>query len=213
MPVYQLSKGSFLFPPGAMADADGLLAYGGDMSVPRLISAYSGGIFPWDYAEEQILWWCPHNRFVIFPREVHISKSMKKLIKSGKYQIKFNSAFDQIIKSCKLTREGATWISDEVETSYNALFSAGFAMCVGVYDGAELVGGLYGVVIGKCFFGESMFSLAPSASKLALIALCQKLADFAFIDCQFHTPHLESMGGRYISWNEYRRLLRESLHM
>jgi leucyl/phenylalanyl-tRNA--protein transferase len=211
MPIYQLSKGSYLFPPGAMAEHDGLLAYGGDMSIARLLSAYAGGIFPWDYSEGQILWWCPKNRFVIFPEEIHISRSMKKLISKEIYQVKFNTPFDQIIKGCKKTREGATWISDEVETAYNRLFAAGYAMCVGVFQNNELVGGLYGVVIGRCFFGESMFSLAPSASKFALIKLCEKLAseNFAFIDCQFHTPHLQTMGGRFISWNEYRRLLRE----
>jgi len=136
---------------------------------------------------------------------------MNKLIAKETLQIKFNTAFAQIINNCKMTREGATWISDEVEVAYNALFNAGHALCVGVYENDALVGGLYGVVIGKCYFGESMFSKVPSASKLALISLCQKLAaeNFMFVDCQFHTPHLETMGGRYISWNEYRRLLRE----
>ena len=121
------------------------------------------------------------------------------------------------MSSCRKVRESgeknSTWISDDMEAAYNALFNEGYAMCAGVYENNTLVGGLYGVVLGRCFFGESMFSHTPSASKIALIHLCKILDEkkFAFVDCQFHTPHLEKMGGRYISWNEYHRLLRENL--
>lgn len=215
MPVYKLSKGSNLFPPPALADYDGLLAYGGDLSVERLLNAYSNGIFPWYNPGEEILWWSPQQRFVIFPKEVHVSRSMRKIIKKGELRTEINTDFSQIIGNCKKTREGETWIADEMEAAYTALFFAGNAMCVGVYaeklSAEELVGGLYGVAIGKCFFGESMFSKVANASKLALIRLCEELENFAFIDCQFHTPHLESIGGRYVSWKEYRQLLRQNL--
>ncbi|MCL2578005.1 MAG: leucyl/phenylalanyl-tRNA--protein transferase [Defluviitaleaceae bacterium] len=210
MPVYKLSKDSMLFPPPALADYDGLLAYGGDLSVERLLNAYSNGIFPWYNPGEEILWWSPRERFVIFPKEIHISRSMKKILSKNDLQIKINKDFSQIMATCRKLREGQTWISDEMQEAYNALFDAGYVMCVGAYENDALVGGLYGVVIGKCFFGESMFSTVPNASKIALIRLCRILSEkkFAFVDCQFHTPHLEKMGGRYISWNEYRRLLR-----
>ena len=213
MPVFKLTKGSYLFPPSALADFDGLLAYGGDLCVERLLSAYSNGIFPWYNPGEEILWWCPRERFVIFPKEIHVSRSMKKNINKANLQIKINTDFSQIMNNCRKLREGSTWISDEMEAAYNALFNEGYVMCVGVYENDVLVGGLYGVVIGKCFFGESMFSHAANASKIALIHLCEILSEknFAFIDCQFHTPHLQTMGGRYISWSEYHRLLREGI--
>ncbi|MCL2387095.1 MAG: leucyl/phenylalanyl-tRNA--protein transferase [Defluviitaleaceae bacterium] len=209
MPIFKLTEGSYLFPPTALADCDGLLAYGGDLCIERLLNAYSSGIFPWYNPGEEILWWCPQERYVIFPKEVHVSRSMKKLIAKGNLQTKINTDFSKIINTCRMTREGETWITDEMEAAYNAMFQAGYAMCVGVYENETLVGGLYGVVIGKCYFGESMFSQVASASKLALIRLCEELKNFNFIDCQFHTPHLESMGGQYIPWQKYRRLLRE----
>ncbi|MCL1883836.1 MAG: leucyl/phenylalanyl-tRNA--protein transferase [Defluviitaleaceae bacterium] len=213
MPVFKLVANSFLFPPTVLADHDGLLAYGGDLCIERMINAYSNGIFPWYNPGEEILWWSPHKRFIIFPKEIHISRSMKKFMKTTHLQIKVNTDFSQIMHSCRKLREGETWISDEMEDAYNALFEKGHVMCVGVYDGENLVGGLYGVVIGKCFFGESMFSTVQNASKMALIHLCQTLAEeeFLFIDCQFHTPHLEKMGGRFIQWSDFRRMLREGI--
>ena len=212
MPIYKLSKGSILFPPSAFADFDGLLAFGGDLSVDRLVEAYSNGIFPWYNPGEEILWWCPRERFLIFPKEIRVSKSMKKVLKKGELKVKFNENFAQIIAACRAEREGDTWIGDDMQAAYNAMFEAGYAGCAGVYDEDERpVGGLYGVVLGRCFFGESMFSLKENASKIALICLCEYLAEkgFLFIDCQFHTPHLETMGGRYVPWNIYRRMLRE----
>ena len=137
---------------------------------------------------------------------------MKKLLARGKFQTKVNENFADLIAACRAKHEGETWLGDEMQAAYNALFDAGHVMCVGVYENEKLVGGLYGVRLGKCFFGETMFSNAPNGSKIALIRLCEELADFAFIDCQFHTPHLEKMGGRYISWYEYRRLLRGGIH-
>ncbi|MCL1863729.1 MAG: leucyl/phenylalanyl-tRNA--protein transferase [Defluviitaleaceae bacterium] len=209
MAVFKLTKCSYVFPPTALADSDGLLAYGGDLSMPRLLSAYQNGIFPWFNPGEEILWWSPHERFVIFPKEIHVSRSMKKAIpKSGLYT-RINFDFAGVVKGCRARREGGTWLSDDMEEAYNALFENGYAMSVGVYKEDKLVGGLYGVLLGRCFFGESMFSDADNASKLALIDLCKN--DFVFVDCQFHTPHLEKMGGRYIKWGEYRRLLREGV--
>jgi leucyl/phenylalanyl-tRNA--protein transferase len=213
MPVYKLTKESKLFPPPALADHDGLLAFGGDLSIERLINAYSGGIFPWYNPGEEILWWAPRQRFVIFPKEIHVSRSMKKILARGEFDVRINENFSEVIAACKKKREGDTWLSDDMENAYNALFNAGYAGCAGVYTGDKLVGGLYGVLLGKCFFGESMFSNVQNGSKIALIRLCEAFHDFAFIDCQFHTPHLEKMGGRYIPWNEYRRLLRENIEV
>jgi len=212
MPVFQLAKDSYWFPYPTLADLDGLLAFGGDLSIPRLLNAYSNGIFPWYNPGEEILWWCPHNRFVIFPKEIHISRSMKKKMRKNNYEIKINTDFSQIIKKCRNSRD-ESWITDEMEAAYNELFNFGYIMCVGIYENEVLVGGIYGVIIGKCFFGESMFSHTNNASKIALINLCKILSEknFAFVDCQFHTEHLESMGGRYISWNEYHKLLREGI--
>jgi len=202
------------FPPPESARDDGLLAIGGDLSVERLLNAYSNGIFPWYNPGEIIQWWCPKERFVIFPSEVIISRSMKKVMKKTTLRTEINTDFAGVMHNCRMTRENETWISDEMEAAYNNLFNAGHALSVEVYDktvldAAGLAGGLYGVVIGKCFFGESMFSKTANASKLALIRLCEKLADegFLFIDCQFHTNHLQSMGGKFLPWGEYKKLL------
>ena len=177
------------FPDPHYGDPDGLLAVGGDLSTDRLILAYSNGIFPWyTFQEGMIQWWCPLERFVIFPDEIHISHSMRTLINKGKYDVTINQAFDEVIRKCgelRMDMEGA-WLGPE-----------------------QLVGGLYGVTLGRCFFGESMFSLVPSASKLALIHLAQFFGEHGgvLIDCQFETPHLKSMGGRYISYEEYMEFL------
>jgi leucyl/phenylalanyl-tRNA--protein transferase len=212
MRIYLLSQETKTFPPSELAHSSGLLAVGGDLSAERLLNAYANGIFPWYMPGEMIHWWCPSNRFVIFPQRIHISKSMKRVINKGTYEIKENVDFADIIRNCKTTH-GETWITDEMESAYISLFNSGYIMCVGVYEDGRLVGGLYGVAIGKCFFGESMFSAVPNASKLALIKLCEILAGegFLFVDCQFHTKHLESMGGRFISWEEYKNLLAKGL--
>ena len=211
MPVFRLSNKSNKFPPPELARDDGLLAIGGDLNTERLLNAYSNGIFPWYNPNEAIKWWCPNERFVIFPDNIHISNSMKKVIKNTNLEIKINTDFDCIIHNCRVMRDNHTWITDEMEVAYNKLFELGHALSVGVYEKNTLVGGLYGVVIGKCFFGESMFSKVDNASKLALIKLAEMLSreNFTFIDCQFHTCHLENMGGQYISWEMYRKLLRD----
>lgn len=210
MPIYRLDK-RIAFPYPELAEEDGLLAVGGDLSLQRLVLAYSNGIFPWYNPGEDILWWCPKERFIIRPNNVHISKSMKRLLNKEEYVITYNKDFYNVISSCKTIRESkeGTWITGEMREAYCELHKHGFAESVEVYEGNELVGGIYGVKIGKCFFGESMFSRVPSGSKIALIYLCKKLEKegFLFLDCQFHTDHLESMGGEYVTWEKFNNML------
>ena len=215
MPVYLLDEKEISFPDPRYARSDGLLAVGGDLSVERLLLAYTHGIFPWYNPGDEIMWWCPRERFVIFPKEIHISRSMKKHINKHEIQITFNRNFADTMHRCRIKREfnEGTWISDEMEAAYYDLYEAGFAISVEVTQDGELAGGFYGVSIGKCFFGESMFSEKENGSKTALIAFARILEQkgFLFIDCQFHTEHLESMGGRYISWEKYERMLQEGI--
>ncbi len=213
MPVYRLNEGEITFPNPMYARRDGLLAVGGDLSVERLLLAYTHGIFPWYDPGEEILWWCPRERFVIFPEEIHISHSMRKYWKKHKLRLVLNRDFADTMHRCRMKREfkEGTWISDEMEAAYCRLFQAGYAVSVEVSEDGELAGGLYGVSVGRCFFGESMFSERENGSKAALIAFARLLqrSRFLFMDCQFYTEHLESMGGRYISWEEYDRMLEE----
>lgn len=215
MPVFRLDKDKIEFPDPTLARKDGLLAAGGDLRAERLLLAYTHGIFPWYNPGEEILWWCPGERFVIFPREIHISRSMKKYMKKHIFKVVINRDFADTMHRCRMKREFAegTWISDEMEEAYFRLHKEGYAVSVEVYEDETLAGGLYGVSIGRCFFGESMFSEKENGSKTALIALAKLLErqEFLFIDCQFHTEHLEHMGGRYISWEAYDRMLQEGL--
>ena len=207
MAVYQLDEDEIYFPRPELADDDGLLAVGGDLSVERLLLAYTNGIFPWYNADQPIMWWCPHERFIIKPTDIHISHSMKKYMRKHKVDIMYDRDFADTMHRCRMKREFAegTWIHDDMEKAYNVLHDKGFAMSVESFVDDELAGGLYGVVIGRCFFGESMFSDKENGSKLALVGLASLLAknDFQFIDCQFHTDHLESMGGVRISYSEF----------
>ncbi len=211
--VYQLTD-KLSFPDPHYGDPDGLLAVGGDLSIDRLLLAYSNGIFPWyAFREGMIQWWCPMERFVIFPDEIHISHSMRTLINKRIYNLTVNQAFREVIHACgesRMDMEGA-WLGHEMMDAYTRLHEQGFAASIEVWEEERLVGGLYGVTIGNCFFGESMFSLVPSASKLALIHLAQLFQKHGctLIDCQFETPHLKSMGGRFISYEEYMELLQE----
>lgn len=213
MPVYRLRENEVSFPNPELAQEDGLLAVGGELSVERLLLAYSNGIFPWYNPGEEILWWCPKDRFLIFPKEIHVSRSMKKYIRKHKMEIRLNRDFQDTVHQCRMKRENreGTWIGDDIEAVFLALHQRGFAVSVEAYEDKVLSGGLYGVAIGRCFFGESMFSEKENGSKAALIGLAAVLRDkdFLFIDCQFHTEHLESMGGRYVSWEEYWQMLRE----
>lgn len=211
MPVFRLDENEIYFPGPTLAEPNGLLAVGGDLSVERLVLAYSHGIFPWYDPGEEILWWCPKERFVIFPKEIHVSHSMRKYMKKHEILVQLNRDFADTMHRCRIKREfkEGTWISDEMEEAYLNLHKAGYAVSVEVYEDGELAGGFYGVTVGRCFFGESMFSEKENGSKTALIAFARFLEkhEFLFIDCQFRTEHLESMGGRYISWEEYDRLL------
>lgn len=208
--IFRLAK-QLGFPDPRLGEEDGLLAIGGDLSIDRLLLAYSNGIFPWySFRDSDILWFCPMRRFVIFPNEIHVSHSMRNLMNKGVYDVTFNNDFPAVIEQCgklRYDQEGA-WLGEDMTKAYIALHDQGFAKSVEVWDEEDrLVGGLYGVTLGKCFFGESMFSLVPSASKLALIALAELMKDHGgvMIDCQLETPHLKSMGGRSIPYEEYMK--------
>lgn len=211
--IFRLSK-KLGFPDPRLGEEDGLLAVGGDLSVDRLLLAYSNGIFPWySFRDSDILWFCPMQRFVIFPDEIHVSHSMRNLLNKEKYRVTINQDFAGVIKNCgdlRKDQEGA-WLGDDMTKAYTELHHQGFAASVEVWDQDDkLVGGLYGVTLGRCFFGESMFSLVPSASKLALIGLADTMVanGGVMIDCQLETPHLKSMGGRFISYDEYMDFVR-----
>ena len=207
--VFRLNR-SLVFPDPALADEDGLLAVGGDLSAERLTLAYGHGIFPWYSEGEPIHWYSPHERYVIFPNEVHISHSMEQLMKSSAYQVTWDKDFTNVIRHCaKIKRKGqrGTWITDDMMAAYIELHKRGIAHSVEVWHDDKLVGGLYGIAVGEVFCGESMFSLEPNTSKLALIYLCREKG-YKLIDCQLHNPHLERMGGKYISRSEYMGFLK-----
>lgn len=211
--VFKLSD-ELIFPDPHYGEDDGLLAIGGDLSVDRLLLAYSHGIFPWySYYFEDPRWYCPLNRFVIFPKEIHISHSMRTLMNKKRYRLSVGEDFDGVLHGCQTVnmrdKIPGAWLGPNIIKAYTRLHILGFATSVEVWDGDNLVGGLYGVLINNCFIGESMFSLVPSASKLALIYLAKlyEPLENSFIDCQFETPHLKSMGGRYISYEEYMDIL------
>ena len=211
MAVYGLEEGKIYFPLPELAEPDGLLAVGGDLSVDRLLLAYSNGIFPWYNADQPILWWCPHERYIIRPANIHVSHSMKKFMRKHDITFAFDRNFADTMHRCRIKREfnGGTWITDDMEAAYCELHKAGYATSVEGYIDGQLAGGLYGVNIGKCFFGESMYSDMENGSKIALIMLAETLRKLGYlmIDCQFHTDHLQSMGGEYISYKEYKAIL------
>ncbi|MBC7759154.1 MAG: leucyl/phenylalanyl-tRNA--protein transferase [Phormidesmis sp. FL-bin-119] len=202
---YQLSETEIWFPKPELADDDGLLAVGGDLSPARLMLAYHQGIFPWYSDESPILWYSPHERFILFPQKLKVSSSMVKVIKSGRFHITFDLAFKEVIEDCAtISRQGdkGTWITQEMKNAYIDLYGLGYAHSVEVWENDALVGGLYGVVVNNVFCGESMFSKVSNASKVALIWLCHNFG-FLMIDCQVYTKHLESLGAELISRSEY----------
>lgn len=208
--VFRLNE-DIVFPPAELAEPDGLLAVGGDLSIPRLQLAYQSGIFPWYSDDTPILWYAPHERFVLYPDELRVSKSMQKIIKQNLFTVTTDKAFADVINACsEAPRPGqdGTWITDDMKDAYIRLHHEGIAHSVEVWENNELVGGAYGVVVGDIFCGESMFAKASNASKLALIALCRS-QKHKLIDCQVYTEHLESMGARMISREEYMALLTE----
>jgi leucyl/phenylalanyl-tRNA---protein transferase len=210
MPLFALNK-EILFPPVHLSEPDGLLAMGGDLSTERLLLAYRSGIFPW-YDGGTPLWWCPDPRFVLFPVELKVSKSMQQLLKKNAFQFSINKAFVEVINNCKTTarkdQEG-TWITNEVKIAYIKLHELGYAHSAEVWSDNELVGGCYGIRMDKVFFGESMFSKQSNASKYAFIKYVEQLKkeNVQLIDCQVFTAHLESLGARMIPRTEFISLL------
>lgn len=227
--VVLLDKKEIGFPDPRNGEEDGLFAVGGDLSMERLLLAYYYGIFPW-YAfrkedvnevlvdpetdKPYIQWWCPMKRFVIFPDQIHISHSMRqelKRLEKGEIKVTFNHAFEQVISYCGSLREDVqgAWLGKDIREAYINLYEQGYAASVEVWEKDELIGGLYGVLSGNVFCGESMFTIRPNASKIALIVLAQTLQarGRTLIDCQFETPHLRSMGGQYIDYEDYLKYL------
>jgi leucyl/phenylalanyl-tRNA--protein transferase len=207
--VFRLLNDVVIFPDPALAEPDGLLAIGGDLSTERLLLAYQSGIFPWFSEDDPILWYAPHERCVIFPDRIKISKSMRKVLKSDVFKVSINTAFEEVIKNCaKVPRPGqdGTWITSEMQNAYIELHQKGIAHSVEVWESGHLVGGLYGVKINNVFCGESMFSHVSNASKTALIYLVQQL-DYQCIDCQLPNDHLMSLGAEMISRAKYLELL------
>jgi len=201
MPLFALDQ-EMIFPPVALAEPDGLLAIGGDLSKERLLLAYHNGIFPW-YEGKHILWWSPDPRFVLFPDELKVSKSMRQLIRRETFVFTINKAFSEVIANCRtIARRGqdGTWITEEVKDAYGKLHKEGYVHSAEAWLNGELVGGLYGVRLGKAFFGESMFSKYSNASKYAFICYVEQLRSegVELIDCQVYTEHLESLGARMI---------------
>lgn len=202
MSVFLLSD-KIAFPPPHLADENGLLAVGGDLTQKRLLLAYSMGIFPW-FSDELILWWSPNPRLVLFPDEFKISKSLRKIIRKKVFHVTMDTAFKRVINSCAQTRlnnNEQTWIVNDMIDAYCKLHEVGFAHSVEAWHDGRLAGGLYGVALGKCFFGESMFTNVSNASKVALAILVKYLKTLSFdmIDCQVTTKHLISLGAREIS--------------
>ena len=212
MPLFALDK-KIIFPPVDLAEPDGLLAMGGDLSPERLLLAYRSGIFPW-YEGDTILWWCPDPRFILFPSELKISKSIKPLLYRNEFEFTTNKAFVQVINFCKKNKrpgQDGTWITDEVEKAYCKLHKLGYAHSAEVWKDGELIGGLYGIKLGNVFFGESMFSIVSNASRYAFIKYVQQLKaeEIGLIDCQVHTEYLESLGARMIERKEFGGLLKK----
>lgn len=215
MPVFQLTQ-ELLFPPPRLARADGLLAVGGDLSQERLLLAYHLGIFPWFSEDMPILWWSPDPRLVLYPADLNISGRLKRTLRQNIFRVSLDCAFRRVISACAKVRLKAgeqTWIVADMITAYSRLHEAGFAHSVEVWQGKELAGGLYGVSLGGCFFGESMFTRVSNASKVALVNLAGHLIkhEFDLIDCQIYTPHLVRMGAREIPRSRFLTQLKESL--
>ena len=213
MPIYWLTE-ELIFPPVEGADEDGVLALGGDLSSERLLLAYKTGVFPWYNEDEPIVWWAPNPRFVLYPNKLKVSKSMRSLLNKKAFRVSMNSAFDEVISNCKtISRndQNGTWIDQEMKNAYTKLHKEGWVHSVETWQNDVLVGGLYGVCIGKCFFGESMFTKVSNASKYAFITLVNFLKNkgFELIDCQVHSPHLESLGAELITMERFQNYLKQ----
>lgn len=211
MPIYRLGE-KLIFPHPLLAEDDGVLAIGGDLSVERLLLAYANGIFPWYNAGTPIVWHAPNPRFVLFPERFKVSKSLKQLIKKQKYTIKINTCFEKVVENCKTVYrpdQEDTWIDGAMQKAYANLHYLGYAHSVEVFNVKQkLVGGLYGVQLGQVFFGESMFHLESNTSKLAFHYLVNHF-NIRIIDCQMHTKHLESLGGEFTTMEHFLSLLKQ----
>ena len=213
-----LAPDSYLFPnpANALDEPEGLLAAGGDLTPERILCAYRLGIFPWFNPGDPILWWSPNPRTVIFPAQLHISRSLRKWLRRDIYQVTFDQAFEQVMRACAAPRTYAndTWISEEIVAAYNELHRRGYAHSIEVWRSGVLVGGLYGMAMGKVFFGESMFSCADNASKIGLAHLVQLLRawHFELIDCQVANEHLFSLGATEIPRSEFQQMLVDFAH-
>ena len=217
MPILMPSGSKFVFPPPETASAEGLLAIGGDLSSERLLEAYRRGIFPWYSAGQPVLWWSPDPRTVLFPQQLKISRSLRKTLRHGEFRVTLDMAFCAVIDGCAAPRRNSpgagTWITAEMRDAYCRLHAEGYAHSVEAWQGNELVGGLYGVSLGGAFFGESMFSLATDASKVALAHLVRQLDawNFSLIDCQVASAHLFSLGAEEIPRSRFLALLAAAL--
>ncbi|MEM0994312.1 MAG: leucyl/phenylalanyl-tRNA--protein transferase [Bacteroidota bacterium] len=213
MPVFWLPDNSIAFPNPALANEDGILAIGGDLSPRRLLKAYELGIFPWFNPDDPIIWWSPDPRFVLFPNELKIAKSMRPYFNNNRFQLTADQQFETVMRQCQQAKRkgqgGGTWITEEMIKGYVKLHQQGYAHSVEVWQGEELVGGLYGINLGKCFFGESMFTKVSNASKFGFISLVKKLIarEYVLVDCQQPTRHLKSLGARAIQRNEFLDIL------
>ena len=215
MPVYQLPEEP-IFPDPSEATEDGLLAVGGDLSPQRLVAAYASGIFPWYNSDDPILWWSPDPRMIIYPEKLKVSKSLKRNLRKSNYEIRVDTDFAQVIENCKKVKrkgEDGTWISNEMFEAYVELHKIGIAHSIEVWDGNDLVGGLYGLSIGKAFYGESMFQKRSDASKIAFFHLCEyaKVLNFEFIDCQIANDHLISLGAEDIPREYFLEMLNRAV--
>ncbi|NOY25199.1 MAG: leucyl/phenylalanyl-tRNA--protein transferase [Oligoflexia bacterium] len=212
MPVYRIPD-EHIFPRPSLAEPDGLLGIGGDLHPRRLLLGYANGIFPWYSQGQPILWFSPDPRYVLFPDQLKVQRSLKKIVRRGDYRVTLDTAFADVVRGCKERQrpgQAGTWITDDMEQAYNQLHAAGFAHSVESWSQDKLVGGLYGIGLGKLFSGESMFALAPNASKVAFVWLVRQLHawDYGVIDCQVHTRHLERFGANYLSRGRYLDLIK-----
>lgn len=215
MPVYALGN-LIAFPPLELSEPDGLLAVGGDLSPARLIHAYTQGIFPWYGPNSPILWWSPDPRLVLFPEAFHVSRSLRRVLNSKKFRVTYDTCFDRVVEACAraIRPQGpGTWLVPEMQQAYGLLHQAGLAHSVEAWAEGKLAGGVYGIALGRAFFGESMFHVRPNASKVALAHLVQKLTswDFQLIDCQQTTGHMLRHGAREVPRTLFMRLLHHAL--
>lgn len=215
MPIFLLTD-ELVFPPAELAMPDGLLAVGGDLSVERLLLAYRTGVFPWYSDGQPILWWSPNPRFVLYPGKLKVSNSLRRIIRAGRFSVTLNGDFHAVIENCRSARRAddtGTWITAGMLEAYCRLHEAGHALSVEVWQDGELAGGLYGVSVGRCFCGESMFARVSNASKVGFVWLMERLQAEGcdLVDCQIHSPHLESFGAEAIPRGEFLTKLAAAL--